>query len=615
MEHDTLNQANNRLRSAHARIDRAVENLTLTVNPGLAEEAARHVQAAATDLSNQIILGSDAVAASLVTSPADFMEWNGVLTESAEFTQNQATRLEKYGNRVSDVDLQKAAAYAQGSLDTATQVALEQRKRGIVQSLNGPLAEYAVEDARKIGLLVEGEAHAQGTVLTKTLQRHADDTHTIILETESGLLSAGRVDTENWKRLEKGEPALLVRVENGLYQVGGLKMEHENRLLQHHTITDAFLPVKDDATEKALAQAKAEIGEAGWKKGFTPESRDKTRVILKENSVKPEAEISGKLSHVAFAETQHGNQTFKKLRVTLENGSGGKTILSADLDKEFAQRLIAKLETAEKGQQVTIGSFAKIKEREGLADGTRRTFVDHVATLKDAEGKDIPAVAGRFREAQDIANAAIEPLKAAGLDNQEVFTKTASAAREKYFEGILKNLSAEKYPEVEQTAKMQQYPRLDGHLKEPDGTWRSVGFYVDKDNQPRAVVAIENKETGLKEKMSMQFAEKQSEKTGKAYLVGHAERADGSTVFVSVMPQEKGEDKWLSTSFSEKRGQEWAVIKGVGGTLKPNKALQDLGNDRNERTTTFIKDKLGVDVMAKTQEQSKVRSVGKELTL
>lgn len=384
-------------------------------------------------------------------------------------------------------------------------------------------------------------------------------------------------------------------------------MKHENRLLQHHTITDAFIPVNDAATEKALAQARAEIGEAGWKKGFTPESRDKIRAILKENGVQPETAISGKLSRVAYAETQHDKQTFKKLRVMLENDSGGKTILSADLDKEFAQRLIAKLETAEKGQQVTIGSFAKTKEKDG------RTFVDHVATLKDAEGKDIPAVSGRFREAQDIADAAIAPLKAAGIENQEVFTKTASAAREKYFEGILKNLSAEKYPEVEKTA--QQYPRLDGHMKEPDGTWRSVGFYVDKDHQPRAVVAIENKETGLKEKLSMQFAEKRSEKTGKAYLVGHAERADGTTMFVSVMPQEKGENKWLSTSFSEKRGQEWAAIKGVGGTLKPNKALQDLGSDRNERTTTFIKDKLGVDVLAKTQEQSKARSAGKELTL
>lgn len=375
----------------------------------------------------------------------------------------------------------------------------------------------------------------------------------------------------------------------------------ENKLLQHHTVSDTFLRVNDNATEKALAQAKAEIGEAGWKAGFTPENRDTVLKALKENGVKPETEISGKLTRVAYAETLHEKQTFKKLRVTLDGDA--KVILSADLDKEFAQRLIAKLENAEKGQQVVIGSFAKSKEKEG------RTFVDHVATLKNADGKDIPAVSGRFREAQDIANKAIEPLKAAGLENQEVFTKTASAAREKHFEGILKNLSAEKYPEAEK--KMQQYPRLDGRMKEPDGTWRSVGFYVDKDNQPRAVVAIENKAAGLKEKLSMQFAEKQSEKTGKPYLVGRAERGNGSTLFVSVIPQEKDGNKWLSTHLSEKHGQDWATIKGVGGTLKPNEAMKTV---ENNKTLQFVKDRLGVDVL-KSQERSKAQSAGKELTL
>ncbi len=332
---------------------------------------------------------------------------------------------------------------------------------------------------------------------------------------------------------------------------------------------------------------------------------------MKENGVKPETEISGKLTNIAFAETQHDKQIFKKLRVTLENETGGKTVLSADLDKEFTQRLIAKLENAEKGQQVSIGGFAKVKEKDG------RTFVDHVATLKDAEGKDIPAVAGRFREAQDIANKAMEPLKAAGIDNQEVFTKTASAAREKYFEGVLKSLAAEKYPEVEKTRR--EYPRLDAHLKEPDGTWRSVGFYVDKENQPRGVVAIENKETGVKERFPIQFAERQSERTGKPYLVGAASRAgaadgaDGAALFVSIMPHEKGNEQWLSATFSEKRGQELTSIEGKGGSLKPNAEMQKATPEK-DNTLKFVKEKMGVDVM-RAQEQSKSKSAGRELSL
>ncbi len=379
----------------------------------------------------------------------------------------------------------------------------------------------------------------------------------------------------------------------------------ENRLLQHHTITDAFLLVNDEVTEKSLSQAKMDIGESDWKKGYSQASRDKTRAILKEHGVIPETEISGKLSNIAYAETQHGKQTFKKLRVTLETDSG-KTILSADLDKEFTQRLLAKLETAEKDQQVTIGSFAKVKERDG------RTFVDHVATLKDAEGQDIPAVTGRFREAQDIANAAMAPLKAAGIDSQEVFTKTASAAREKYFEGVLKSLVAEKYPEVAVgKAPRQDYPRLDAHLKEPDGTWRSVGFFVDKENQPRGVVAIENKETGLKERLPIQFDERPYEHRAGTYLMGKVERADGSLLFVGLMPREVGREQWINTTFSEKRGQEWAAIDGKGGTLKPNAAMKALTPEAAEQDSTlrYVKDKLGVDVL-RVQEPAKSKGIG-----
>lgn len=380
----------------------------------------------------------------------------------------------------------------------------------------------------------------------------------------------------------------------------------ENKLLQHHTITDAFLPVNDEVTEKALSQAKIDMGESDWKKGYSQASRDKTRAILKEYGVQPETEISGKLSNIAFAETQSGKQTLKKLRVTLENDSG-KTILSADLNKEFTQRLIAKLETAEKGQQVTIGSFAKVKERDG------RTFVDHVATLKNAEGQDIPAVAGRFREAQDIANAAVEPLKAAGIDSQEVFTKTASAAREKYFEGVLKSL-AEKYPEVaaEQKTQKQDYPRLDAHLKEPDGTWRSVGFFfVDKENQPRGVVAIENKETGLKERLPIQFTEKPYEHRDGTYLMGKVERADGSLLFVGLMPREVGKEQWINTTFTEKRGDDWVGIDGKGGTLKPNAAMKALTPEAAEKDSTlrYVKDKLGVDIL-RVQEPAKSKGIG-----
>ena len=390
MEQQPLGKAVEGIQSAQTRINNAVENLILTVNPGLAAEAAQHVQAGATDLSNSIILGADAVAESLVKDAAEFTQWNSELTESALFTQVRSARLENYEQAVSNVELQKSAAYARGALDTATQVALEQRRRGIMSSLNGPLAEHALADAHLIGLLAEPKPEEVGVWLAK-------------------------VPPE----------AVLGRADGSLVAV----------------------PVPPD---------------------FDVEAGKPVRMVADE-----------------------------------------------------------------------IGVYHPAMERKVVME-------------------------------------------------QQAEVKT-------------------------------QYPRMEAHLKGPDGTWHSASLYV-KEGQPRGVIAVENREQGIAEKHSVEFTEKVSEKTGEKFLAAKADRENGKTLFVNIVPHEKddlagGSNRWLAASFAERdpskeRGQQLAPITGSGGDLKPNAALLEKAD--KDRTAQYVRETLKVDpVQVHERDQARKVAPGK----
>lgn len=272
-------------------------------------------------------------------------------------------------------------------------------------------------------------------------------------------------------------------------------MAQHNRLMEFNTLADAFLPVKDEATDKAMGEAKKAIGDAEWKKGFSKEKRDQVRAILKENGARYETNLSGKLMGVEHAETQGGGLTFNKLRVVLESDQG-KTTLSADMKSEFAQRLIAKLDTATKehaGADVTVGGFASEKEKDG------RTFVDHVATLKGPDGQEIKAAEGHFEKARDLAAASQEPLKAQGMD-KDVLNKVAASAREKYFTEVTEGLHNRMVEQGIAPTQVENKGPLPGHeanlLSAEQGTngeekWYSLRVYPDKEGNLLATLTAQ----------------------------------------------------------------------------------------------------------------------------
>jgi hypothetical protein len=379
------------------------------------------------------------------------------------------------------------------------------------------------------------------------------------------------------------------------------------RMMQRNNLADAFVQVNDEATNQALAQARAEIGDAAWKQGHNPETEKVVRAALKEHGARYETQLSGKLTGVTLAETQANGAKFQKLRVTLENGED-KTILSADLGSEFAQRLIAKLDRATQehgGQTVTIGGFTEAKERDG------RTFTNHVATMKDVEGKEIQAVTGHFERAKEAIEKAQEPLRQNGMgDNKTVMNNIAESAREQYFAGVVQEMS-ERLKE-QGISQKQTLPRLEGHQKDEQGTWRSVGLYVDPEGKPRGVLVVENKEQGVKERHSVAFQERTS-KSGIPMLTATATREGGGKLYVNVLPHENrgtGE-KFLSASFGERDKEgTFRQIEGQGGGLKPNDALIQAGNQ--DRTAQLVREKLGVDVLARHREKGQEQAQGVE---
>ena len=89
-------------------------------------------------------------------------------------------------------------------------------------------------------------------------------------------------------------------------------------MYQHNTIVSGFILVNDATTNAALQEARAEIGEAGWKAGYTEERSKVARAALKKHGAPVLTKLSGTLSGVFTPQTKdaQGN-VFQKVRVFL----------------------------------------------------------------------------------------------------------------------------------------------------------------------------------------------------------------------------------------------------------------------------------------------------------
>ncbi|MHB0927779.1 MAG: hypothetical protein ACYC3W_02495 [Candidatus Nanopelagicales bacterium] len=208
------------------------------------------------------------------------------------------------------------------------------------------------------------------------------------------------------------------------------------KLMTHNTVVAAFVLLKDSATDAALKAARAEAGEDAWKKGYSGNTgpTKAARDALTAAGVPMLESLTGKLISAKLAEESDGSgNVYKKLRVALgQEGEDGGVMLSLPADGELAMRLIQKLDKAQPGDMVTLGTFAEPVDRNG------RRYYNHCATLKGADDKEI-TVEGYWARAQDAANAKAKALQDAGLDDVKLINKAKAAAKLSFHLDLLQN--------------------------------------------------------------------------------------------------------------------------------------------------------------------------------
>lgn len=205
------------------------------------------------------------------------------------------------------------------------------------------------------------------------------------------------------------------------------------RLYGHNPVVGGLVPTGKNETEinAALDGARAEAGEANWKRGNSGNLPNGATLIAR---AKLEAigyvpqPLTGKCTKISMDETRdNSGNVYTKLRVRLDGDAGG--MLSLDVSSEVAQRLIQKLDQVTPGSDITINAFATPVVRDG------REFVNHVASVKDQNGAEVKSAGGFWEKAQEAANAAAAALTSMGISDKKLIntakaTKKVEAHRE-----------------------------------------------------------------------------------------------------------------------------------------------------------------------------------------
>lgn len=194
--------------------------------------------------------------------------------------------------------------------------------------------------------------------------------------------------------------------------------------------------LQDQASIDALKATKAALGEDVVKKGFTGNSGNSASAQALASLRKAGVQfgrMNGKLTGVRLIERDVQGRKAPYLSLTVTDESG-KYNLSVSAAQRGAQMLIRKLANAAPGQQTEIGIFATYGQREG-AD---RAYAEHGATVTQAS-VEVKGIDPRMSLAPAV-DAAVEALKAAGVDDKETIAKRRSAVETNFHVELVKNI-------------------------------------------------------------------------------------------------------------------------------------------------------------------------------
>lgn len=238
----------------------------------------------------------------------------------------------------------------------------------------------------------------------------------------------------------------------------------------------AFLGAMYLLTEEsanAIKAVKAEIGEEQVKKGFTGNTgaTAKARNALRNEGVQF-GRMNGAVTGVRLIERDVQGRKTSYLSLTVSD-EDGKNNLSIAVAARGAQMLIRKLANVQIGQQAEIGLFATYGQREGA----ERAYAEHGATLKQ-NGVEVKGIDPK-ENLSPAVNAAVEALKAAGVDDKETISRRRAAVELNFHVELLQNIEAKFklfYAEREQ--------RMDDHAPAPTPSPSGNGFDDMDDDIP-----------------------------------------------------------------------------------------------------------------------------------
>lgn len=208
-------------------------------------------------------------------------------------------------------------------------------------------------------------------------------------------------------------------------------------LMQYHTVAGMLLPINNTVINAALERAKAAVGEATWKTGYSGSKKGggtmAARSELELLGKKPSA-LCGRLTSVKCASTGDGaGNAYQKVRVRFEIEGSEDVIVSLDVDSEMAQRLTQKLMNVEPGTSVTFNPFSTIVNKGG------RDYANHVASLKNEHGREIEAPPNLWTQAQQLADDAENALKALNITDKKTINKTKATKKAEFHFKLLQD--------------------------------------------------------------------------------------------------------------------------------------------------------------------------------
>lgn len=195
-------------------------------------------------------------------------------------------------------------------------------------------------------------------------------------------------------------------------------------LILYSSVVGNFF-ASNDHLAAVVEAARATVGDDVWKRGFSgidPKGATvAAKKALQDAGIAP-IKLEGELVHIGFVENRDAaGNSYPKLRVGLHY-LDDQYLLSLDLKSDVAQRLVVKLDNCEYGDYIRISAWPTPVERGG------RQYINHAASIKDSEGKEIPANSEFSAKVKAQTEAVEQTLKAAGITDKKVVA-TAKATR------------------------------------------------------------------------------------------------------------------------------------------------------------------------------------------